>query len=118
MNSISANLNIMIKASEKASKVLIRDFNDPFKVHRSGRGFLNIIDLANKYSCPFISTEDLGEVFENGDRCQAKHCGSGMDSVNIGFHCLSMRMTILTSLGSNWMSSTKCLWCLHTFVFL
>ena len=28
MNSISANLNIMIKASEKASKVLIRDFGE------------------------------------------------------------------------------------------
>ena len=32
-----------------------------------GEGFLNIIDLANKYSCPFISTEDVGEVFENGN---------------------------------------------------
>ena len=29
MNSISPNLNIMIKASEKASKVLIRDFGEP-----------------------------------------------------------------------------------------
>ena len=58
-------------------KVLIRDFNDPFKVHRSGRGFLNIIDLANKYSCPFISTEDLGEVFENGD---FKILGRGSES--------------------------------------
>ena len=47
-------------------KVLIRDFNDPLKVIRHGRGFLNIIDLANKYSCPFISTEDIGQVFENG----------------------------------------------------
>ena len=28
MNSISANLNIMIKASEKASKVLVRDFGE------------------------------------------------------------------------------------------
>ena len=28
MNSISANLNIMIKASEKASKVIIRDFGE------------------------------------------------------------------------------------------
>ena len=36
-------------------------------VSRVGRGFLNIIDLANKYSCPFISTEDVGEVFENGE---------------------------------------------------
>ena len=28
MNSISANLNIMIKACEKASKILIRDFGE------------------------------------------------------------------------------------------
>ena len=28
MNSISANLNIMIKAAEKASKILIRDFGE------------------------------------------------------------------------------------------
>ena len=28
MKSISANLNIMIRASEKASKILIRDFGE------------------------------------------------------------------------------------------
>ena len=28
MNSISPNLNLMIKASEKASKVIIRDFGE------------------------------------------------------------------------------------------
>ena len=28
MNSISANLNLMIKASEKASKIIIRDFGE------------------------------------------------------------------------------------------
>ena len=28
MNTISANLNIMIKASEKASKILVRDFGE------------------------------------------------------------------------------------------
>ena len=28
MNSISPNLNIMIKASEKASKIIIRDFGE------------------------------------------------------------------------------------------
>ena len=48
-------------------KVLVKDFNDPFKVSKNGRGFLNIIDLANKYSCPFIATEDVGEVFKNGE---------------------------------------------------
>ena len=38
MNSISANLNIMIKASEKASKVLIRDFGEIEKLQVSKKG--------------------------------------------------------------------------------
>ena len=38
MNSISANLNIMIKASEKASKVLIRDFGEVEKLQVSKKG--------------------------------------------------------------------------------
>ena len=47
-------------------KVLIRDFNDPFKIKKIGRGIINIIDLANINSCCFISTEDIGEVFKDG----------------------------------------------------
>jgi len=38
VNSISANLNIMIKASEKASKVLIRDFGEIEKLQVSKKG--------------------------------------------------------------------------------
>ncbi len=38
MNSISANLNIMIKACEKASKVLIRDFGEIEKLQVSKKG--------------------------------------------------------------------------------
>ena len=38
MNSISANLNVMIKASEKASKVLIRDFGELEKLQVSKKG--------------------------------------------------------------------------------
>ena len=38
MNSISANLNIMIKASEKASKILIRDFGELEKLQVSKKG--------------------------------------------------------------------------------
>lgn len=38
MNSISANLNIMIKAAEKASKVLIRDFGEIEKLQVSKKG--------------------------------------------------------------------------------
>jgi myo-inositol-1(or 4)-monophosphatase len=38
MNSISANLNVMIKASEKASKILIRDFGEIEKLQVSIKG--------------------------------------------------------------------------------
>ena len=38
MNLISANLNLMIKASEKASKVLIRDFGELEKLQVSKKG--------------------------------------------------------------------------------
>ena len=38
MNSISANLNIMIKASQKASKALIRDFGEIEKLQVSKKG--------------------------------------------------------------------------------
>ena len=47
-------------------KVLVRDDTDPFSVSESGKGALNIIDLANQDSCAFIATDDLAEVYEDG----------------------------------------------------
>ena len=47
MNSISANLNIMIKASEKASKALIRDFGEIEKLQVSVKGPLNFVTNAD-----------------------------------------------------------------------
>lgn len=47
-------------------KVLVRDEEDPFAVQASGRGILQVIDLANIYSCSFIATEDVGRVYEDG----------------------------------------------------
>lgn len=46
-------------------KVLVREEEDPFVVKNYGKGVLNIIDLANTYSCSFIATEDLGLIHEN-----------------------------------------------------
>lgn len=47
-------------------KVLIRDPNDPLTLLPTGRsGGVNIIDLANAYSCSFIATGDLGKVYED-----------------------------------------------------
>jgi phenylacetate-coenzyme A ligase PaaK-like adenylate-forming protein len=48
-------------------KVLVRDANDPLTLVGPGQsGGLNIIDLANLYSCSFIATGDLGKVHEDG----------------------------------------------------
>jgi len=43
MNSISANLNVMIKASEKASKILIRDFGEIEKLQVSKKGPIDFV---------------------------------------------------------------------------
>ena len=48
MNSISANLNIMIKAAEKASKVLIRDFGELEKLQVSKKGPSDFVTNSDK----------------------------------------------------------------------
>ena len=48
MNSISANLNIMIKAAEKASKILIRDFGELEKLQVSPKGPSDFVTNADK----------------------------------------------------------------------
>ena len=47
-------------------KVMVAEEEDPTAIKETGRGVLHIIDLANTYSCSFIATEDIGEVFEDG----------------------------------------------------
>lgn len=45
-------------------KILIRAVYDPFKMLPDNKsGGINIIDLANIYSCSFIETKDLGKTF-------------------------------------------------------
>ncbi|GHE41965.1 LuxE/PaaK family acyltransferase [Sphingobacterium griseoflavum] len=47
-------------------KVLIRDTNDPLTLIKNGRaGAINVIDLANYYSCSFIATQDLGKLVDD-----------------------------------------------------
>ena len=48
MNSISANLNVMIKASEKASKILIRDFGEIEKLQVSKKGPRDFVTKTDK----------------------------------------------------------------------
>ena len=80
MNSISANLNIMIKAAEKASKILIRDFGELEKLQVSSKGpsdFVTnsdkkvekiIIEELTKSRKKFsILSEEIGEVI-NSDK--------------------------------------------------
>ena len=48
-------------------RVAVRDVNDPLDVrYEAGRGGLNIIDLANYYSCAFLQTEDVARLHADG----------------------------------------------------
>ncbi len=48
-------------------KILIRDPEDPFTILKTGKtGCINVIDLANIYSCAFIATQDLGKLNPDG----------------------------------------------------
>ena len=48
MKSISPNLNIMVKACEKASKILIRDFGEVEKLQVSKKGPRDFVTNADK----------------------------------------------------------------------
>ncbi|MCB9225175.1 MAG: acyl transferase [Crocinitomicaceae bacterium] len=47
-------------------KILIRQYNDPFSYASIKSGGINVIDLANIYSCSFIATQDLGKQTPQG----------------------------------------------------
>ncbi len=52
-------------------KILLREEDDPFAIHTAGAtnilsGAVNVIDLANVYSCSFIATEDAGKLHTDG----------------------------------------------------
>ena len=48
-------------------RVLVRDINDPFaRLEATRRGGLDIIDLANRDSCAFIATQDMGVHYGDG----------------------------------------------------
>jgi hypothetical protein len=46
--------------------VSVRDVQDPLSNYTSGKGGLNIMDLANIDSCAFIATQDLGIAHTDG----------------------------------------------------
>lgn len=48
-------------------KIMVRDVHDPLSLASKGKtGGVNVIDLANLYSCSFIATSDLGRELPDG----------------------------------------------------
>jgi hypothetical protein len=47
-------------------KVLVRSEDDPLEVRARGEGLINVIDLANVWSCAFIATDDVGALRPDG----------------------------------------------------
>lgn len=48
-------------------RILTRETDDPLSIRHDHRtGGINVIDLANAYSCSFIATQDLGRVHDDG----------------------------------------------------
>lgn len=66
-------------------RVIARDINDPFAMlPAETRGGLNIIDLANWWSCAFIQTEDVGRVFADGSfEVEGRIAGSDIRGCNL-----------------------------------
>tara|TARA_R110002072_G_scaffold197918_2_gene355502 strand:+ start:273 stop:1271 length:999 start_codon:yes stop_codon:yes gene_type:complete len=46
-------------------RVYVRETTDPLSVSERGKGALNVIDLANIHSCPFIATQDLAHIYQD-----------------------------------------------------
>ena len=64
MISISANLNIMIKAAEKASKSIIRDFGEIEKLQVSKKGPRDIVTKKDKH-VEKVLIEELSKIKKN-----------------------------------------------------
>lgn len=66
-------------------KVQIRDVYEPNRLLSVNHtGAVNIIDLANFYSCSFIATQDLGKVDENGSfEIMGRTTGSDIRGCNL-----------------------------------
>ena len=51
-------------------QVWLRDETDPLQLLDTelsqATGAINVVDLANLYSCAFIATDDVGKRFSNG----------------------------------------------------
>lgn len=66
-------------------RICVRDLNDPFRLLPNGAtGGVNLIDLANFYSCSFLQTQDLGKVYDDGSfRILGRISGSEIRGCNL-----------------------------------
>ena len=73
-----------IFSSTNLIKVFIRETNDPFSYTKSGKtGGINVVDLANIYSCSFIATQDLGKAAKNGFQIMGRFDNSDVRGCNL-----------------------------------
>ncbi|HEY4205647.1 MAG TPA: acyl transferase [Puia sp.] len=47
-------------------RMLVRKEDDPLDINYKGEGLLNIIDMANIYSCSFLAVDDIGRILPGG----------------------------------------------------
>ena len=65
-------------------KVLIRETNDPFSYTQNSKtGGINVVDLANLYSCSFIATQDLGKIVDEGFEILGRFDNSDIRGCNL-----------------------------------
>lgn len=65
-------------------KISLREVNDPFElVKQEKTGGVNVIDLANIYSCSFIETQDLGRMEDGKLRLMGRFDHSDIRGCNL-----------------------------------
>lgn len=65
-------------------KISLREVNDPFElVKQEKTGGVNVMDLANIYSCAFIETQDLGRIEEGKLRLMGRFDHSDVRGCNL-----------------------------------
>lgn len=65
-------------------RIFIRDVYDPLSIlHHGRRGGINVIDLANIYSCSFIATDDMGVCTDNGFEIKGRIDQSDLRGCNL-----------------------------------
>ena len=64
-------------------RILIRNIEDPFSYVEPGRnGAINIIDLANRHSCSFIATQDLGRILLSSEILRVAQNDKDLPEIN------------------------------------